>query len=107
MIDTLKNQVLKVLTKYPKTRDSDVRLMLTLWLIYYPSRIHKQDDDPNNPPFVYLKDIMELPREDNIKRIRAVIQNVEGKFLPTSLQVAKQRKINEEVWRDYIKNGTI
>lgn len=103
MINTLKNQVINILEKYPRTRDSDVRLMLTLWMIHYPSRIHK--DDPEAPAFVYLKDIMDLPREDNIKRVRAIIQNVENKFLPTSLEVAKQRKINEQVWRDYIKNN--
>lgn len=104
MIDSLKNQVLKILMKYPKTRDSDVRLMLTLWMIYYPSRIHKDSPDENS--YVYLKDIMSLPREDNIKRVRAVIQNVENKYLPTSLEVVKQRKINEELWREYIKNET-
>ena len=104
MIDTLKSQVLKVLEKYPKTRDSDARLTLTLWMVYYPSRIHKTE--PVNKPYIFLSDIMDLPREDNVKRVRAIIQNVEGKFLPTSLEVAKQRKINEEVWKEYIlKNG--
>lgn len=100
MIDTLKSQVLRVLEKYPKTRDSDVRLMLILWQMFYPSRIHKTE--PVNRTYIFLQDIMDMPREDNIKRVRAIIQNVEGKFLPTSLEVAKQRKINEEVWKEYI-----
>lgn len=100
MIDTLKTQVLKVLEKYPKTRDSDVRLMLVLWQMFYPSRIHKTE--PVNRSYIFLHDIMDMPREDNIKRVRAIIQNVENKFLPTSLEVAKQRKINEETWREYI-----
>lgn len=104
MINGLKNQILKVLELFPKTRDSDVRLMLTLWMRYYPSRIHR--DSPESPAYIYLKDIMELPREDNIKRIRAVIQNEENRFLPTSLEVVKQRKINEQLWREYIKNET-
>lgn len=104
MIDTLKKQVLKVLEGYPKTRDSDVRLMLVLWQMFYASRVHL--DEKSSQKFVYLKDIMDLPREDNIKRVRAIIQNVENKFLPTSWAVARQRKINEEVWREYIqKNG--
>lgn len=100
MIDTLKSQVLKVLEQFPKTRDSDVVLMLTLWMKYYPSRVHRFDE--NTPKYVYLRDIIDLPREDNIKRVRAIIQNVENKFLPTSINVAKQRKINEETWRKYI-----
>lgn len=104
MIDTLKNRVLKILEKYPKTRDSDIKLTLTLWMVYYPSRIHKET--PESPAFVYLRDIIDLPREDNIKRVRAIIQNIDNKFLPTSLEVAKQRKINEEVWREYIKNNS-
>lgn len=103
MIDTLKKQVLKVLEKYPKARDSDVRLMLILWQMFYPSRIHKTE--PVNRPYVFLTDIMDLPREDNIKRVRAIIQNVENKFLPTSWAVAKQRKINEGTWRAYILNN--
>lgn len=53
---------------------------------------------------VELKNIMDLPREDNVKRIRAKIQNEEKKYLPTSLEVAKQRKINEEDWRAWSKN---
>lgn len=100
MIDTLKNRVYKILEKYPKARDSDIHLMLILWQVYFPSRVHRDGED--TPKYVYLRDIMDLPREDNIKRVRAIIQNVDGEFLPTSEAVAKQRKINAEVWRDYI-----
>lgn len=103
MINTLKNQVLKTLEKYPKARNSDVVLMLNLWVTYYPSRIHR--DNPESPSFVYLRDIIDLPREDLIGRVRRIIQNVENKFLPTSLEVVKQRKINEQIWRDYILNN--
>ena len=48
---------------------------------------------------VELKNIMELPREDNVKRIRAKFQNEKKMYLPTSLEVARQRKISEEEWR--------
>lgn len=55
-------------------------------------------------PMVELGKIMELPREDNIKRIRAKIQNEEHKYLPTTLEVARQRKINEEDWKAWSRN---
>jgi len=34
-----------------------------------------------------------------VKRVRAHYQNDQGLFLPTDWKVAKQRKINEEVWK--------
>ncbi len=101
MIDTLKSQVLKIMKEYPKARDSDQWLTLKIWCMYYPSRIHYIDGITESP-YAFLRDIMDLPREDNVKRVRAIIQNVDKMFLPTSLEVAKQRKINEQEWRDYI-----
>lgn len=99
----LKNQIIKILTDFPQSRDSDQYLTIKLWCIFYPSRIH-EDKENQLKKFVYLVDIMELPREDNVKRIRAIIQNEEHRFLPTSLEVAKQRRINEEEWRAYVQN---
>ena len=46
----------------------------------------------------YDDDLMDLPREDNVKRIRAVIQNKEHRLLPTSEEVLKQRGVNEKYW---------
>lgn len=53
---------------------------------------------------VELAKIVDLPREDHIKRIRAKIQNEEKKFLPTTEEVRRQRKISEEDWRAWSKN---
>lgn len=100
----LKEQVIKILTDHPTARNSDIWLTCKLWATYYPSKIHRELG--NGPQFVYLKDIIDLPREDNIKRIRAIIQNQEGTLLPTSLEVAMKRNINEQVWREYIKHNT-
>lgn len=55
-------------------------------------------------PLIELGKIMDLPREDNIKRIRAKIQNEEHKYLPTTLEVARQRKISEEEWKAWSRN---
>ena len=57
--------------------------------------------DPKNPK-VGLVEIMKLPREDNVKRIRAIIQNEEGRFLPTTQQVAKRRDIEMDKWHKYV-----
>lgn len=97
----LKNRIIKILSEFPKSRDSDQWLTIKLWCVFYPSRIKR---DAENKPFVYLIDVMDLPREDHVKRIRAIIQNEEKRFLPTSLEVAKQRRILEEDWRAYVKH---
>lgn len=53
---------------------------------------------------VQLKDIFDLPREDNIKRIRAKIQNEEHRYLPTTPEIRKQRQISELDWRAWSQN---
>lgn len=100
-ISKLKRMILDTLRDHPKSRDSDQWLTLKIWCDFFPGKI-KRDEDGKNP-MVRIQDVMELPREDHIKRIRAIIQNEERRYLPTSLEVAKQRKINEEVWNAYVK----
>ena len=58
--------------------------------------------DKNNSGYIYLKDLFELPREDNIKRVRAKIQNEEHKFLPTDFKIMKKRKSASKTWREYL-----
>lgn len=102
MIRRLQEQVLYCLERIPETRNSDVRLTNAIWWVYYRQKLILND---RGEPMVRLKDLYFLPREDNVKRIRAKIQNDEKRprFLPTDWLVAKQRKINEEVWWRYIK----
>lgn len=100
-IKNLRKKIEYVLENFPKGRDSDQWLTLKIWALYYPDYIKVDKGTVNDRKFVYLEDIMSLPREDNVKRIRAVIQNVEKRYLPTSWKVAKQRKINEEEWKEY------
>lgn len=92
--------VLETLRDYKKARDSDQWLTCQIWVTYFPNKIFRNNEDKMS---VRLKDVLDLPKQDHIKRIRAIIQNVEGRYLPTSLEVAKQRKINEGVWNAYIK----
>lgn len=93
-LQTLKSQVEHILKNFPDARNSDITLTMTLWKQFYPNRIVNKD-------FIRLIDLFELPREDNIKRIRAKF-NSQNKYLPTSLEVALQRGILEERWRLFI-----
>lgn len=97
-IRELKAKVFSILSDYPKSRDSDIWLTIKLWTVYYPTLIDRTD--PENPK-IKLGDILHLPREDNVKRVRAKIQNEDGLFLPESLEVRKQRKISEEEWKSW------
>lgn len=98
---TLKTQVQNILRDVPATRDSDITLMIELWRRHYPSSLLTGS---SGKQAVLLDKLYDLPREDNIKRLRAHIQNVEKLYLPTKPSVAKQRKIKEEEWLDYMRN---
>jgi hypothetical protein len=101
---TLKDKILVCLQRDEESRNSDIRLTQTLWWTYHNSSIIKQEVDGEAVYFVKLRDLFTLPREDAIKRVRAIIQNVDHKFLPTKEEVRKQRKINEERWLTYVRN---
>lgn len=103
MNQTLKMQVEEVLDLFLEARNSDITLLIKLWERYYPDSINFPGGDfKRQDPYVFLRDLYELPREDNVKRIRAKIQNQEGKYLPTEWKIAEQRGINEERWKKYL-----
>ena len=95
-IKNLKNKVRKMLSLYPETRNSDITLTIRIWNEYFPKRIILNTRD--NRQYVALDDLFELPREDHIKRVRAKIQNEEGKYLPTEWKVAEKRGIEQDKW---------
>ncbi len=88
-MNTLKKQVEKVLQSFPDTRNSDITLTIKVWQTFYGVG--------NN---ISIGSLYNLPREDNIKRIRAKFCE-EGKSwaYPTSLEVARKRKIKEDEWK--------
>lgn len=90
-LQTLKSQVEHILKYNPETRNSDISLTILLWKTFYPQKIKDNQ-------YVALADLFDLPREDNVKRIRAKF-NSQNKYLPTSLEIALQRGILEEKWR--------
>lgn len=86
----------QVLKDMPEARNSDITLMCEVWQRFYPLKVKCGASGEKG---VWLKDLYELPREDNIKRVRAQFQNDKGLYLPTEWRIAKQRGINEDEWR--------
>ena len=74
-------------------RDSDISLMICIWIRWYS--VSPLDDGT-----VHIRRLFDLPREDNIKRLRAVFQNDEGKWPPTSWEVAKRRGFERHAWEE-------
>lgn len=102
-VPRLKNMVEMVLEKNEKVqvqgrggiepRNSDIALTIAIWQQWYSV-------GTNEDSVVHLYRLFDLPREDNVKRVRAVLQNVEGKYLPTSWEVARKRGIEREKWEE-------
>lgn len=69
-----------------------------IWAKYYPALLTSK----NGKVCVTLANMYILPREDNIKRIRAKIQNEEKLYLPTDPAIAKKRGWKEDEWRGYL-----
>ena len=95
-VNALKAKVLATLERYPETRNDDVVLTLQIWKSYYYQRIITGQ---NGHQYIDLAAVRDLPREDHVKRVRAVIQNEERKFLPITVEVAIKRGMSEEEWR--------
>ena len=70
--ETLKIMVTKTLEAVEQTRNDDIVLTTEIWKRYYPEYLRI---DALGNQFVYLRSLNLLPREDNVKRIRAKLQN--------------------------------
>lgn len=97
-IKDLDKKVRATLRDDEKSRNSDIRLTQLIWWNYYQGYVKIVDGEP----YVNMKNLFDLPREDNIKRIRAKIQNEEKLYLPTDPAVAKKRGWKEDEWRTYL-----
>lgn len=94
----LEKQIRHTLEVDVKSRNSDIRLTQVLWWNHYREYMRNID----GKIYVNVADLFTLPREDNIKRIRAKIQNVQKEFLPTDPAIAKKRGWAEDEWRGYL-----
>lgn len=93
-IKNLKEKVYKMLEKSEKARNDDIHLQFMLIHHYYPDGI-KQDE---NGVWWISRRAATVFQERYVARLRGVIQNEEGLFLPTDPAVMRRRKINEETW---------
>lgn len=82
-----------------KSRNSDIRLTQMIWWNYYKGSLLQHTD---GKIYVNMADLYNLPREDNIKRIRAKIQNDLKEFLPTDPAIARKRGWQEDEWRKFL-----
>jgi hypothetical protein len=94
----LEKQIRETLERDERSRNSDIRLTHAIWVTYYRKHIKMID----GKCYVDMKAMYELPREDNIKRIRAKIQNELLEFLPTDPEVARKRGWEIDDWRKYL-----
>lgn len=97
-MNQLKYEVETILREQELTRNSDIALTIAIWKRFYPTRIRVSSEGNEG---ILLRDLYVLPREDNVKRIRAKF-NAEHKYLPMEWKVAKQRGIKELEWREYL-----
>lgn len=54
--------------------------------------------------YINFEDFEKIPAFETIKRVRAKIQNQEGKFMPTSDEVIKHRRQRQDEVKEFIKN---
>ena len=102
-LKTLTGQVEYILSTNEESRNSDITLTIEIWKRFYPQHI-KTLPDVMCTAVVSLKSLFDLPREDNVKRIRAAFQNDALKYLPTDWRIAEARGINEQEWRAHLDN---
>jgi len=98
----LKDKVLFILDKYPPTRNCDAQLTFQIIQEYMPDEMFED----NGKWFISTLALKKI-REDNVKRVRCIIQNKEKRFLPTEEVVRKKRSINEETWLQYIREENL
>jgi hypothetical protein len=102
-VPRLKNMVEITLRDNPKVtlqgrapvevRNSDIALTIVIWQTWY-------NVGANPDSIVHLYRLFDLPREDNIKRLRAIFQNTEHKYLPTDPNVLIKRGIEQQYWEE-------
>jgi hypothetical protein len=100
--DQLKTRVSGVLAEFPDTRNCDIKLMIYLWNKYYPAHIKNTSGGQG----IFLSSLYTLPTQESIKRVRAIIQNDEHRWLPTDEKVRRRRRVLEEEYRTWVNSQT-
>jgi len=95
-IEKITRTVVEILEADTESRNDDRRLTFKV--------LQRLQGGEGKGPFLqlYLRDLRKLPAFATITRVRAVIQNNLHKYLPTSPEVRRKRRIAEETWLNYI-----
>lgn len=99
-LKTYKAKVLKILEKHESARNNDGSLMAYYIKYHLPNLVTDIPDFPDSIPAVPLKNFQYLPPFESIRRVRVIIQNVDGLCPPTDPEVAEARKIKEKNMRE-------
>lgn len=101
-MSTLRNQVLEVLREDKQSRNSDTRLYQMILYKFHNSLLFK---DKNDKWSITLANLAEAPSRYDIQRYRTAIQNVKKLYPPTSEEVLRKRRINQELWHNEFQNS--
>lgn len=99
-IQNVAEMVEAVLCTVPESRNSDITLTIEVWKSYCSDVLMYHPE--TNEPYVSLARLFDLPREDHIKRIRAKIQNVERRYLPTKVEILIERAKLSDEWKQFL-----
>lgn len=100
-LEWVKKKVIYVLDKYEYTRDDDTDLMLKIWELFYKI-VPKTNTMMKGSFYVIECDLFRrLPNKDDIKRIRARL-NQEWRYISSDPDVRKKRKISEEKYQQFL-----
>ena len=90
-----KDVVDNVLDRVVETRDNDLVLLLEVWKAQ------------GYPVVVSSANVGGLLNPESVTRARRVIQNDEGRLLPTSKCVAARRGVNQELLKNFYGGGLV
>lgn len=94
MRSELLRKIIHVLAEYPETRDCDRKLMTVYYQLYYP---HEHRDGWMKPGA-----LERMTNPDDIVRLRAVVQNDKGLYLPKDADVRAKRRQRETAWTAWL-----
>ena len=95
-----KQKVRFILETIEGTENCDITLMIEILKFYHPNQLLL--DELGNPIGISFEEMYNVPREDHIKRYRAFFNSI-GRYITTDKEVAKQRGLSEEKWREEMK----
>jgi len=102
---TIKQRIEYILNDSEQSRNYDKVLYLSYIQKFHPSCIewsNKREDF-----YISFKGYMILPNYATIKRLRAIIQKKEGKFLPTDAKIIRLRRMQQKQMKSFVKEQSL